>query len=146
MQAYDLVAGTQGLTMSRFNTPKESHRQFPTLAQTRSEDGNSLKGTVSSHSLVHHDCACVNTECTLLVTYVLLSYLHVFDSSSTYFLATWQHGQHSGGTAAALSPDKDVMTCRLCIMMGSLMTLDFVWLWPVQQPWQEQLSLITQKP
>ena len=47
MQAYDLVAGTQGLTMSRFNTPEESHRQFPTLAQTRSEDGSSLKGTVS---------------------------------------------------------------------------------------------------
>ncbi len=46
MQAYDLVAGTQGLTMSRYNSPKESHRQFPTLAQTRSEDGSSLKGTV----------------------------------------------------------------------------------------------------
>ncbi len=44
MQAYDLVAGTQGLTMSRYNSPKESHRQFPTLAQTRSEDGSSLKG------------------------------------------------------------------------------------------------------
>ena len=46
MQAYDLVAGTQGLTMSRYNTPEESHRQFPTLAQTRSEDGSTLKGTV----------------------------------------------------------------------------------------------------
>ena len=46
LQAYDLVAGTQGLTMSRFNTRQESHRQFPTLAQTRSEDGTSLKGTV----------------------------------------------------------------------------------------------------
>lgn len=52
MQAYDLVAGTQGLTMSRFNGRKESHRQFPTLAQTRSEDGSSLKGTVSVHGLV----------------------------------------------------------------------------------------------
>lgn len=47
LQAYDLVAGTQGLTMSRYNTPLESHRQFPTLAQRRSEDGTSLKGTVS---------------------------------------------------------------------------------------------------
>ena len=46
MQAYDLVAGTQGLTVSRYNSPKESHRQFPTLAQMRSEDGSSLKGTV----------------------------------------------------------------------------------------------------
>ena len=46
LQAYDLVAGTQGLTMSRYNSRKESHRQFPTLAQTRSEDGSSLKGTV----------------------------------------------------------------------------------------------------
>ena len=53
MQAYDLVAGTQGLTMSRFNTRKESHRQFPTLAQTRSEDGTSLKGTVSRPRLMH---------------------------------------------------------------------------------------------
>ena len=128
MQAYDLVAGTQGLTMSRFNTPKESHRQFPTLAQTRSEDGNSLKGTVSSHSLVHKECAYVNTECTLLLTYLLLSCLYVSDSSSLYFPAAWQHGQHSGGTAAALFTDKDAMTCRLCIMMASLMTLDFVWL------------------
>ena len=57
MQAYDLVAGTQGLTMSRFNTRKESHRQFPTLAQTRAQDGTSLKGTVSCPSLMHHSCA-----------------------------------------------------------------------------------------
>ena len=56
MQAYDLVAGTQGLTMSRFNTRKESHRQFPTLAQTRSEDGTSLKGTVSSLSDASAPC------------------------------------------------------------------------------------------
>lgn len=48
LQAYDLVAGTQGLTMSRYASPKESHRQFPTLAQTRSEDGSTLKGTVGS--------------------------------------------------------------------------------------------------
>lgn len=57
MQAYDLVAGTQGLTMSRFNTREESHRQFPTLAQTRSEDGNSLKGTVSCPNLMHQHLA-----------------------------------------------------------------------------------------
>ena len=44
-QAYDLVAGSQGLTMSRFASHKESHRQFPTLAEHQ-PNGKSLKGTV----------------------------------------------------------------------------------------------------
>ena len=61
MQAYDLVAGTQGLTMSRFNTREESHRQFPTLAQTRSEDGSSLKGTVSVNIQHVHVLCCKKT-------------------------------------------------------------------------------------
>lgn len=47
LKAYDLVAGTQGLTMSRYVSPAESQRQFPTLAET-GPGGNSLKGTVSS--------------------------------------------------------------------------------------------------
>ena len=70
MQAYDLVAGTQGLTMSRFNGRKESHRQFPTLAQTRSEDGSSLKGTVSDPSLL---CAC---SCTCMLYNEMLDAEH----------------------------------------------------------------------
>ncbi|KAK9808809.1 hypothetical protein WJX72_004100 [[Myrmecia] bisecta] len=45
LKAYDLVAGTQGLTMSRFVTPGESRRQFPTLAEHR-PDGKTLKGTI----------------------------------------------------------------------------------------------------
>ena len=45
-QAYDAVAGTQGLTMSRYATPKESRRQFPTLAE-HGPGGNPLLGTVS---------------------------------------------------------------------------------------------------
>lgn len=44
---YDLVAGTQGLTLSRYVTPGEARRQFPTLSPTR-EDGATLKGTVRS--------------------------------------------------------------------------------------------------
>ncbi len=41
---YDLVAGGQGLTMSRYMTPTESRRQFPTLAE-RGPSGRELKGT-----------------------------------------------------------------------------------------------------
>ena len=44
-QAYDAVAGTQGLTLSRYVTPAESQRQFPTLSSAH-DGGNSLKGTV----------------------------------------------------------------------------------------------------
>ena len=44
-QAYDAVAGTQGLTLSRFTSPSESQRQFPTLAHT-GPGGRTLKGTV----------------------------------------------------------------------------------------------------
>lgn len=44
-QMYDLVAGTQGLTLSRYVSPGEARRQFPTLSPTR-EDGKTLKGTV----------------------------------------------------------------------------------------------------
>ena len=47
LKAYDLVAGTQGLTLSRFTTANESRRQFPTLAQ-HGPNHNSLKGTVST--------------------------------------------------------------------------------------------------
>jgi len=43
-QVYDLVAGGQGLTMSRYMTPTESRRQFPTLAQS-GPSGRELKGT-----------------------------------------------------------------------------------------------------
>eukprot|EP00884_Botryococcus_braunii_P011342 jgi/Botrbrau1/20208/Bobra.31_1s0005.1 len=45
LKAYDLVAGTQGLTMSRFVTSRESRREFPTLA-ARGPGGYSLKGTI----------------------------------------------------------------------------------------------------
>lgn len=65
LKAYDLVAGTQGLTMSRYNSPKESHRQFPTLAQTRSEDGSSLKGTIVYYDGQFDDSRlCVALACT----------------------------------------------------------------------------------
>ena len=45
LKAYDLVAGTQGLTLSRFSSAAEAHRQFPTLAE-RGPNGDSLKGAV----------------------------------------------------------------------------------------------------
>ena len=43
------MAGTQGLTLSRFSSAAEAHRQFPTLAE-RGPNGDSLKGAVSSLS------------------------------------------------------------------------------------------------
>ena len=46
MKAYDLVAGTSGLTMSGFRTAAESLAVFPTLAAVRETDGASLKGTI----------------------------------------------------------------------------------------------------
>ena len=49
LKAYDLVAGTQGLTLSRYTTPAESRRQFPTLAE-HGPDDKSLKGTVGTHA------------------------------------------------------------------------------------------------
>lgn len=45
LKAYDAVAGTAGLTMSRFVSAAESRRQFPTLAG-RGPGGHSLKGTI----------------------------------------------------------------------------------------------------
>ena len=39
------MAGTQGLTLSRFSSAAEAHRQFPTLAE-RGPKGDSLKGAV----------------------------------------------------------------------------------------------------
>ena len=45
VQLYDLVAGTQGLTWSRYVTPGEARRQFPTLSPAH-DDGQTLKGTV----------------------------------------------------------------------------------------------------
>ena len=52
LKAYDLVAGTQGLTLSRYVTPAESLRQFPTLA-ARGPAGATLKGTVRTFPLHH---------------------------------------------------------------------------------------------
>lgn len=46
-QVYDLVAGGQGLTISRYMSPTESRRQFPTLAEL-GPNANKLKGTVRS--------------------------------------------------------------------------------------------------
>ena len=46
LKAYDAVAGTQGLTMSRYTSPRESLRQFPTLANI-GPGGKELLGTVS---------------------------------------------------------------------------------------------------
>ena len=51
LQAYDAVAGTQGLTLSRYVTPAESQRQFPTLSSAH-DGGNSLKGTVRARRRV----------------------------------------------------------------------------------------------
>ena len=45
LKAYDLVAGREGLTMSRFVSANEARRMFPTLAVERS-DGEKLKGTI----------------------------------------------------------------------------------------------------
>ena len=45
LKAYDAVAGTAGLTMSRFVSAAEARRQFPTLAAT-GPGGASLKGTI----------------------------------------------------------------------------------------------------
>jgi len=45
LKAYDAVAGTAGLTMSRFVSSAEARRQFPTLAAT-GPGGHSLKGTI----------------------------------------------------------------------------------------------------
>ena len=46
LKAYDLVAGTQGLTLSRFTSAGEAQRQFPTLAESR-PNRDTLKGAVS---------------------------------------------------------------------------------------------------
>lgn len=67
-QMYDLVAGGQGLTISRYMSPTESRRQFPTLAEHGPGD-NELKGTVrtpllllsSHHRLLYHGLG-ENTE------------------------------------------------------------------------------------
>lgn len=48
LKAYDAVAGSQGLTLSRFVSPRESQRQFPTLAGHH-DGGRTLKGTVVYH-------------------------------------------------------------------------------------------------
>ena len=54
LQLYDAVAGTQGLTLSRYVTPSEALRQFPTLSPSH-EDGKTLKGTVRRDA--HHASA-----------------------------------------------------------------------------------------
>ena len=48
LKAYDAVAGTAGLTMSRFVSSAEARRQFPTLA-AKGPGGHSLKGTIIYH-------------------------------------------------------------------------------------------------
>jgi hypothetical protein len=53
VQLYDAVAGTQGLTLSRYVTPSEALRQFPTLSPSH-EDGKTLKGTVRAHNADRH--------------------------------------------------------------------------------------------
>ncbi|CAL5218513.1 g200 [Coccomyxa viridis] len=45
LKAYDLVAGTQGLTLSRFTSAGEAQRQFPTLAERR-PNRDTLKGAI----------------------------------------------------------------------------------------------------
>lgn len=45
LKTYDFIAGSQGLTGSRFLTRGESKFRFPTLSLERS-DGSSLKGSV----------------------------------------------------------------------------------------------------
>ena len=45
LKAYDLVAGSKNLVLSKFVSPAESIQRYPSLAQT-STDGHSLKGTV----------------------------------------------------------------------------------------------------
>ena len=49
LKAYDLVAGTQGLTLSRFTSASEAQRQFPTLAERR-PNRDTLKGAVRYHT------------------------------------------------------------------------------------------------
>ena len=61
MQAYDAVAGTQGLTMSRFTSASESRRQFPTLAES-GPNARALKGTVHSQSSAAYTQACACNE------------------------------------------------------------------------------------
>ena len=51
-QVYDLVAGGQGLTISRYMSPTESRRQFPTLAE-HGPGAKELKGTVRAAGLTH---------------------------------------------------------------------------------------------
>eukprot|EP00891_Asterochloris_glomerata_P000363 jgi/Astpho2/363/Aster-02238 len=67
MKAYDLVAGTHGLTLSRYVSPKESHRQFPTLSETHSVDETTrhLKGTIVYYDGQMDDSRlCVTLACT----------------------------------------------------------------------------------
>ena len=46
------MAGGQGLTISRYMSPTESRRQFPTLAE-HGPNANELKGTVRLAGLAH---------------------------------------------------------------------------------------------
>ena len=67
LKAYDLVAGTQGLSISRFTSAGEAQRQFPTLAERR-PNGDTLKGAVRpSHppsQLPFFLHSAFNTQCT----------------------------------------------------------------------------------
>lgn len=67
LKAYDLVAGTQGLSISRFTSAGEAQRQFPTLAGRR-PNGDTLKGAVRpSHlpsQLASSLHSAFNTQCT----------------------------------------------------------------------------------
>lgn len=47
LKLYDIVAGMQGLTWSRFVFPEEAMRDFPTLRRVQPDSGASLKGVVT---------------------------------------------------------------------------------------------------
>lgn len=49
MQAYDLVAGTHNLVLSKYVGPAEVQAMMPTLAPAQ-PDGRSLKGAVSTRA------------------------------------------------------------------------------------------------
>ena len=139
-QAYDLVAGTQGLTMSRYNTPQESHRQFPTLAQSRSEDGSSLKGTVR-----------MNTCCTSALTNASLHFCPDIcinlRLTQLQFSISFEAAPISVASNVVHPAPKAVCcACRLYTMMANLTTPGCVLPWRAQRPWLGRLSPITQKP
>ena len=64
MKAYDVLAGSQGLTMSRFITPFEAVRQFPTLRTENVHEGT-LKGSIVYYDGQFNDARlCLLLACT----------------------------------------------------------------------------------